>query len=233
MGEGLASSVVAHEGEAHSEVGRLTLSHPNFANGYFLYCYICDLPAVTRPTSFDNIGRAHDDCLNELPEHLKRKREHLLKARHRATKPAHLLSRYEEAKLRAHVRKVRSPRFTAGEWEQVQRQAARLVSQEVDTTWRHLARKQMTAHEFVRVASMALVKLLEALPHGDHPPRLFDVLQDPSFRGAFAKREQELDQARRSARFGSSTRNARPDGPHHKKPKQSPHPKKKKKRSNS
>ena len=65
-----------------------------------------------------------------------------------------------------HTRKVRAPRFSNAEWKRLEAQLFKVYSPTLNGVGR---RKTMNAHEFVREASMHLVKLLEETPKGDKP----------------------------------------------------------------
>lgn len=72
------------------------------------------------------------------------------------------------------VRKVRAPRFSDAEWKRLEGQALRLLSLESTL----VRKRSMSPHEFVRVASMAIVELLEELPADGRPPEVWKLLKE-------------------------------------------------------
>ncbi|HLK99554.1 MAG TPA: DNA N-6-adenine-methyltransferase [Myxococcaceae bacterium] len=70
------------------------------------------------------------------------------------------------------ARKVRAPRFSDAEWERLERQAFKVRSPKSQ-----LGRpREVTAHEFVWLATMRAVHLLEEVPRGDKPFTIEEVL---------------------------------------------------------
>lgn len=103
----------------------------------------------------------------------------------------------------SNARKVRAPRFSDAEWERVTLQARRVAS----PTSTLSRRRTMTAHEFVREATMRVCRLLEDTPSDGKPlelPDVFAALARPSVYAAQGQRRVTPARAARIARAPES-----------------------------